>query len=461
MPLTLLGICGRLFICAGISAFLTLIPLSFEEGTSTQAYFIMAMCAALVAVLSTLFFGRNPRRRLISVRLHNALVIAYLLLIILRSVYVVMPALDPSVPNLARGLPVIVARTYFLVLVMLTSIGVMYGDSVNWRRLYTNRDIFSTLVVSLSREGASALDLEVLDLISSISHVVLEYGRLSFSRRIGGGSHAVVYKGSYKEPRKPVKRVALKVYTPVEISAPVLKRWLREVSIATVLCHPNIVRCFGIAIAPPKLVVVMEYCPRTLLDHVSEKEHPFEELLGLMLDLASAIAHLHDKRLIHRDIKSRNVMVSGVSEHPGDRPSGRPVAKLIDFGESRRISREPMTFVGTPQYLAPEMLAHPITDTSGNVLSEYDQKVDIFSMSIVFWEILHRGQPMFPQHWSVSSVVTAIVGGFRPPINSALSVAHSALVDFIVQMWAERPENRPSASQVAEFLEDLQRITPT
>jgi tRNA A-37 threonylcarbamoyl transferase component Bud32 len=452
MPRTMIRMGIRLFACVSVSAVLVLMPLAFEEGGIPQAYFILIVAILVIATIFSLFFTKNARLRTAWTHLHLTLVILYLLLTCLRMVYVVVPGLASDLPAFARGLPVIVARTYFLVLVMASSIGVLYGDSGHWRSLYMNRDrdLLSSLVASLSRSGSSVLDAEVLDFVSDFSNIMVEYGRLVFSRRVGSGANAVVYKGRYKEPGHPDKRVALKVYTPTDISVDVIKRWLREVSVATILRHHNVVECYGISIAPPTFVVVMEYCPYTLLQYVQTEDRPFDELLGLMLDIASAVAYLHRKMRIHRDIKSSNIMVSS-SGH-----MSRPVAKLIDFGESRQMSTRPMTLTGTPQYIAPEMLARPIENEFGDILAEYDQKVDVFSMAIVFWEMLHRGRPMFPTHWSANAVMVAVVGGFRPPIAGDIAARHAALVNFIRTMWAEDPKRRPSARRVATFLDELQ-----
>jgi tRNA A-37 threonylcarbamoyl transferase component Bud32 len=451
MPRTPCRMCIRLFVCISVSATLVLLPLVFEEGSTTQAYFILVVALLVVITLFALFFIKNDRMRTAWTHLHLTLTIIYMLLICVRMLYVVIPDTSPDLPSYARGLPVIVARTYFLILVMASSIGVLYGDSRHWRTLYMSRDLLSSLVASLARSSNRVLDDEVLD----FSNIMIEYGRLVFSRRVGSGANAIVYKGRYKEPGHPGKRVALKVYTPTDISVDVIKRWLREVSVAAILRHPNVISCHGISIAPPTFVVVMEYCPYTLLQYVQADERPFDELLGLMLDVASAVAYLHRKMLIHRDIKSSNIMVSNSETHS----VVRPVAKLIDFGESRQVSTRPMTLTGTPQYIAPEMLARPIENEFGDILAEYDQKVDVFSMAIVFWEMLHRGRPMFPAHWSANAVMVAVVGGFRPPVAGDIAARHAALVSFIRTMWAEDPKRRPSASRVVAFLDELHMHT--
>jgi hypothetical protein len=105
------------------------------------------------------------------------------------------------------------------------------------------------------------------------------------------------------------------------------------------------------------------------------------------------------------------------------------------------------------------MLTHPIENEFGDILAEYDQKVDVFSMAIVFWEMLHRGRPMFPAHWSANAVMVAVVGGFRPPIAGDVAERHAALVNFIRTMWAEDPKRRPSARRVAMFLDELHMHT--
>lgn len=467
MPRTLIRITVRLFACAALSAALVLLPLFFVEGSISPAYFILGVCSLLIVALFSLFFIKNKRLRTAFTHLHLLLTITYLVLILVRMIYVVSSNLEPQLPSGAKGLPIIVGRTWFLIAVFASSIGLMYGDSIYWRRLYMNSDLVQTLMVGLSRESSSVLDMEVLDFVSDFSHLMLEYGRLTFSRRVGSGMHSVVYRGSYHEPGHSPKRVALKTYSPNAITVDVIKRWLREISVATVLRHPNIVACYGISIAPPQFVVVMEYCQYTLHDYIRNREHPFDEILCLMLDVASAVAYLHSKRLIHRDLKSSNVMISTGARgalrdsRPSSFSSGdfRPIAKLIDFGESRHIGNRPMTLTGAPQYVAPEMLARPIADDDGNVVAEYDQKVDIFSMSIVFWEMLHRGQTIFPQHWGMNSVITAVVGGFRPPINNTVGEQNGALVDFIRTMWNEEPGDRPNARQVVVFLESLQKRT--
>jgi hypothetical protein len=79
-------------------------------------------------------------------------------------------------------------------------------------------------------------------------------------------------------------------------------------------------------------------------------------------------------------------------------------------------------------------------------------------MAIVFWEMLHHGQSIFPNHWSMGSVITAVVGGFRPPIKESVMIQHASLVDFMQTMWSEQPAERPNARRVVVFLENLQRL---
>jgi serine/threonine protein kinase len=277
----------------------------------------------------------------------------------------------------------------------------------------------------------AAFDPHVIDLMHA--DIFIEYALLKFDRRCGKGAHSTVYKGFYKK-----NVVALKMYTPKEITQEVVRRWAREVSISMLVSHPNIVECYGICVVPPRFIVVMEYCKHTLLTYIRKKDLTNVKLLDLMIDITKAVAFLHERSVVHRDIKSTNVMVS----------KGR--AKLIDFSESRHMIQTSMTIVGTPQYVAPEMFRDALDGRS-----EYTHKVDIFSLGIVFWEIMHKGKEIYPTHWSIALILKALSQGYRPAIDSGIN---PRITDIIIGMWAENSLDRPCAADILKELEEIRDL---
>lgn len=110
------------------------------------------------------------------------------------------------------------------------------------------------------------------------------------------------------------------------------------------LKHPNIVSLYGACVNIPRIGVVMEYCEYGSLKHVISKGKlkDWSQKLRILLDVAKGMQFLHNKSIIHRDLKSDNVLIDS-----------HWVAKLTDFGISRmKLEASEMTrFVGTGAYM--------------------------------------------------------------------------------------------------------------
>lgn len=107
-----------------------------------------------------------------------------------------------------------------------------------------------------------------------------------------------------------------------------------------------------------------------------------------------------------------------------------------------------MTVTGTPQYVAPELLK----GTVGSGTARYSQKADVFSMATLFWELLNHGKSPFPPQWSIASVLAAVIGGYRPPLDDEFRMRHSHISALMHDMWSEDDGIRPSAGTVRDFL---------
>jgi serine/threonine protein kinase len=165
--------------------------------------------------------------------------------------------------------------------------------------------------------------------------------------------------------------------------------------------------------------------------------------LGMALHAASAVAYLHSAelapgsrdraKLVHRDIKSLNFLVTDDF-----------TVKLADFGDSRMVAAAdaPMTQRrGTLRWAAPEVMQGKQAD------EQYSEKVDIYSLGIVLWELM-TGMVPFAE-LSEFMVVSQVVAGARPKIPQDLP---APLRRLLKAMWHRNPSRRPSADQVCSQL---------
>jgi len=160
---------------------------------------------------------------------------------------------------------------------------------------------------------------------------------------------------------------------------------IKELGLLRDLRHENIVQFIGVSI--PKqpsavpVMIVTELCANgDLFDYIRGVDSPqFVDILGIMLGIAKGIEYLHTRTpsIIHRDIKSSNVLITS-----------QGVAKIADFGLARiKTSTKSMirSLVGTVNWQAPE-LWHPHP--------RYNEKVDVYSVGLVMWEMLQWHQPV-------------------------------------------------------------------
>jgi len=172
-----------------------------------------------------------------------------------------------------------------------------------------------------------------------------------------------------------------------------------ELKIMQRIQHPNVVQFFDTEETDKHLYIVMEYVPYGDLTHyLKESEHPtLTEDLGktMTMQILSALSHLHEEGITHRDIKPDNILIA--SEEPF-------VVKLTDFGLSKSVNGDETflrTFCGTLLYCAPEVF--PFYDAAvikrqkrqrGSHPRSYSELVDLWSYAAVLWHVL-CGEPPF------------------------------------------------------------------
>jgi len=212
-------------------------------------------------------------------------------------------------------------------------------------------------------------------------------------KMIGKGAAGKVYRGLYKGILVAVKQTGEDISMSFDMNE--LKK---EATIMSLLSHPNLIRCLGASTLNEETYYVMtELMPRSLYDFLMGPEDaPLMMRLEMAHGIARGMAYLHSLKLIHRDLKTHNVLLTS-----------EMVPKIIDFGTTRVIdvASKMTTNLGTVQYMAPELFTESL----------YSEKADVYSFGIVLWEILTQETPYADKpSWSLP---VAIAKGERPPMH--------------------------------------------
>ena len=231
---------------------------------------------------------------------------------------------------------------------------------------------------------------------------------------IRSGAEGAVYLGMYNNQRVAVKKIR-------EHSG-------RELQHLRRLRHPNVIRLIGVCSHPPNCCIVMEYCENgSLYDFL---KHP--ELVSLQRvcdwsrQVCDGMLYLHQNRIIHRDLKSPNVLLTESF-----------TLKITDFGASRTNSHESvqMSYMGTFAWMAPEVIRN----------KKCNEKVDVWSYGVLLWELLTCQVPYDQCEW-MCVLVGVGNNNLRLPIPDACSSAFRSLIQ---RCWNTRPRGRPSFAQLA------------
>lgn len=169
-------------------------------------------------------------------------------------------------------------------------------------------------------------------------------------RLLGKGTFGDVFLVRNKEVIGPVEhnQFALKVLNKKQIHANQMEEYVRnEIEIQSHLHHRNIVKCFGFFHDEHNVYLVLEYLETTIYNELQQQRYKrFDEKRAarIMLDVAEALSFMHERLVIHRDVKPDNLLL-----HPGG------TVKLADFGLSVRLQNgRRKTLCGSQPYMAPE-----------------------------------------------------------------------------------------------------------
>lgn len=260
-----------------------------------------------------------------------------------------------------------------------------------------------------------------------------DMSELYIGNKFASGKHSRIYRGVYKQ-----KDVAIKLISQPEedgdLAALLEKQFTSEVALLLRLKHPNIITFIGACKKPPVFCIITEYLAGGSLRKFLHQQVPYSLPLNLVLKLALDIAHgmeyLHAQGILHRDLKSENLLLDEDMH-----------VKVADFGISCLESQcgSAKGFTGTYRWMAPEMIKE----------KHHTKKVDIYSFGIVLWELLTALIP-FDNMTPEQAAFAVCQKNERPPLPSTCPLAFRHLIN---RCWSPNPNNRPHFEEIVSVLE--------
>ncbi len=243
---------------------------------------------------------------------------------------------------------------------------------------------------------------------------------IDFSKEIGRGAFSQIFQGVCNSKPVAVKKL-------FERPSPELLH--RQIEISK-LRHPNIISFYGSFTHEGLVYIVTELAQQSLFDFLNEHPIPNHQLsLRWAKEVAAGVHYLHKNKIIHRDLKSGNVLLMADL-----------TAKVCDFGSAKstdHTTTKQTQRTGTPYWMPPEALKD----------EDISQSWDVYSYGILIWELWTHKLPFTDVKPYL--LPGKIVGGLRPPIPTDCNPRISELMQ---ECWREDRRSRPTFHAICSRL---------
>ena len=273
----------------------------------------------------------------------------------------------------------------------------------------------------------------------------IQYSDLVFENKIGEGAYGDVYRGYLWGQEVAIKKIRLE---KGDDEAARVREFRKEMKIMRQLRHPNVVEYLGSCVTGHSLCLLTEFLQSGSLEDQllrlrrEGKRMRVQRVVGLAMDVAKGLNWLHHKGIIHRDLKSANILIT---------EAGR--AKISDFGLShvRRRSEESMVgyhgVAGSPSYIAPEVLQQ----------KEYGVAADVYSFGILLNEMVSGAVPYDDTplaQLELNEFERRVIDGQRPLLAQSDC---QPLLELVEECWRAVPTQRPSVEGLMKRLERIDK----
>lgn len=273
----------------------------------------------------------------------------------------------------------------------------------------------------------------------------LKHSEIFLYEKLAEGGNGIINKASWRGLKCVVK--CLK-HNNNDIE---YQDMINEISVISHLRHPNLVLFLGACTITDPLLLLYEFMPHGSLDNYylnnsNQKNRLWKpkktQAYKWIYELTQAIYFLHHcyYPIMHRDLKPSNILLNEDLH-----------IKLTDFGLSRTIKKKHEKYkmsgcTGTLRYMAPEVIF--------NEGEDYDLKIDIYSLALVFWFIL-TGKIPYAELDLNPHVIKLIQIDYRPAIKEVEIIE---LQELIKQMWSTNPDNRPDIDHILKMIEEIKVV---
>ena len=272
---------------------------------------------------------------------------------------------------------------------------------------------------------------------------IINSNSIKLLKIIDFGGSSDVYLGEYRGTEVAVKKLRL-----LEGKKDYIKEYKREVSSLFLLYHPYLVLLMGVIAEPLNLSIVTEFCKGGNLFELLYKRPniylswEFKKKILLQIAIGMNYLHTNDPPVLHRDLKSLNILLTNKIEKSSDTSD----IKISDFGLSRLYQKSCILsgHLGTCYWMAPEII----------VKKRYSTKVDVYSYGIIIWEVCTRKTPYGCMSQQQVQFYVSVKKG-RPNMKIIPSDTPPKIIQLMQMCWDHEPNNRPTFDFIVDFLRNV------